>query len=220
VPDAGFLRFNHSYGFDDDAIDTYDGGVVEYSGDGGVTWNDAGGLFDSGGYNGTISSLDTNPLAGRSAFVAESNGMGSSRANLGALAGQNVKFRFREATDSIVDDYGWFIDDVSIFACKSPVPETTIDKIKAKKLKGKKKKGKATARFSGVSQIDPSRLSFECKIDKKDFKPCDSPEKFKKLKAKKHKLQVRAIDVPTGSVDATPAGDKFKIKRKHKRHHR
>ena len=219
VPDGGFLRFNHSYGFDDDSIDTYDGGVVEYSGDGGATWNDAGGLFDSGGYNGTISSLDTNPLAGRNAFVAESNGMGSSRANLGALAGQNVKFRFREATDSIVDDYGWFIDDVSIFACKSPVPETTIDKIKAKKLKGKKKKGKATAHFSGVSQIDPSRLSFECKIDKKDFKPCDSPEKFKKLKAKKHKLQVRAIDVPTGSVDATPASDKFKIKRKHKRHH-
>ena len=85
------------------------------------------------------------------------------------------------------------------------MPETTIDKIKAKKLKGKKKKGKAKARFSGASQIDPSRLSFECKIDKKDFKPCDSPEKFKKLKAKKHKLQVRAIDVPTGSVDATPA---------------
>jgi hypothetical protein len=220
VLDSGFLRFNHSYGFDDDPIDTYDGGVVEYSTDGGATWNDAGGLFDSGGYNGTISSLDTNPLAGRSAFVAESNGMGSSRANLAPLAGQNVKFRFREATDSIVNDFGWFIDDVSVYACKTPVPETSIDKIKAKKVKGKKKKkGKATARFSGVSQIDPSRLAFECKIDKKDFKPCDSPEKFKKLKAKKHRLQVGAIDVPTGSVDPTPASDKFKIKRKKPKHH-
>jgi len=152
--------------------------------------------------------------------VAESNGMGSSRANLAPLAGQSAKFRFREATDSVFDDFGWFIDDISVYACKSPLPETSIDKIKAKKVKGKKKKGKATARFSGESQIDPSRLSFECKIDKKDFKPCDSPEKFKKLKVKKHKILVRAIDVPTGSVDPTPASDKFKVKRKKRKHHR
>ena len=169
------------YGFEDDPLDTYDGGVVEYSADGGATWNDAGGLFDSGGYNGTISSLDYgNPLGGRSAFVAESNGMGSSRANLGAAGGpeREVPLPRGRPTRPSTTTAGSSTTSRST-RCKTPVPETSIDKIKAKKIKGKKKKGKATARFSGSSQIDPSRLAFECKIDKKNFKPCDSPEKFK-----------------------------------------
>lgn len=222
VPDGGFLRFNHSYGFDDDSFDTYDGGVVEYSTDGGATWNDVGPLFDSGGYNGTISTLDVNPLAGRAGFVAESNGMGSSRANLGPLAGQGVKFRFRIGTDSIVDDFGWFIDDISIYGCKSPVPDTSIDRVKTKKAKGHKRKSKGSAKvsFSGQSQIDVGRLSFECALDKRAFKPCDSPEKLKKLKVGKHKVAVRAVDGPTAQADPSPAIKKFKIKRKKpKRHH-
>ncbi|MGD2207596.1 MAG: hypothetical protein PVH17_12555, partial [Anaerolineae bacterium] len=56
-------------------------------------------------------------LGGRSAFVAESNGYGSSRADLSSLAGQDVRFRFRIGTDSSDWAYGWFIDDVRIYTC-------------------------------------------------------------------------------------------------------
>ena len=58
-----------------------------------------------------------NPLAGRPAFTWQSQGYVSSRANLSSLAGKSVKFRFRIATDKLGGDYGWFIDDVSIYSC-------------------------------------------------------------------------------------------------------
>ena len=127
VPAGAFLRFNHSYGFDDDTSHSYDGGVVEYSTAGaGGPWTDAGPLFDSSsGYNGTISPGFSNPLAGRPAFVRESHGYGASRLNLSSLAGQNVMFRFRIGSEFVVDDYGWFIDDVRLYTCVVPSASIT-----------------------------------------------------------------------------------------------
>jgi Zn-dependent metalloprotease len=110
-----YLRFNHAYGFEDG----FDGGVLEYSTNNGSTWNDAGSLITNNGYNGTINSSTTNPLAGRQAFVRESNGYISSRVNLSSLAGQSVKFRFRIGEDSSVPDWGWFVDDVRVYTCES-----------------------------------------------------------------------------------------------------
>jgi hypothetical protein len=52
--------------------------------------------------------------------------------------------------------------------------------------------------------------TFECKVDNKSWKACISPHKLKKLKRRKHKVQVRAID-PTGNVDPTPALDRFRV---------
>src|SRR5215208_2106221 len=117
-----YLRFSHSYQFDDTNNSTFwDGGVLEYSTDNGLTWKDAGSLITDNGYDGTISTLATNPLGGRQGFAAESNGYISSRVNLSSLAGQNVRFRFRIGTDSFVDDFGWFIDDVRVYTCESGV---------------------------------------------------------------------------------------------------
>ena len=113
----------------------YDGGVVEYSTNGGATWSDAGPLFDSGGYNGTISTLDTNPLGGRAAFVAESNGMGSSRANLGPLAGQSVRFRFRIGTDSSSTTSAGSSTTSRSTAARARCRTRGIDKVKTKKAK-------------------------------------------------------------------------------------
>jgi hypothetical protein len=118
---ATYLRFDHAYGFEDGSANAYDGGVLEYSTNGGVTWNDAGSLLTDNGYNGTIAAGFGNPLAGRSAFVRESNGYISSRASLSSLAGQNVRFRFRIGTDTVADDYGWFVDDIRIYTCGSSV---------------------------------------------------------------------------------------------------
>jgi hypothetical protein len=88
------------------------------------------------------------------------------------------------------------------FTVDATAPETTIDKAP------KKKSHKRKAKFK-FSADEPS--SFECKLDKKPFKECDSPFK-KRVKRRKHKFRVRAID-QAGNVDATPAKKKFKVLR-------
>lgn len=84
-------------------------------------------------------------------------------------------------------------------------PETTITK------KPKKKSAKRRATFKFVSSEPDS--TFECKLDKKPFKPCTSPQRYKRLKPKRHRFQVRAIDA-AGNVDPTPAKAKFRIKKR------
>jgi DNA-binding beta-propeller fold protein YncE len=83
-------------------------------------------------------------------------------------------------------------------------PETTITK------KPKRRTGKRKAKFKFES--DEPGSTFECKLDKKGFKPCGPPFK-KKVKRGKHKFKVRAID-PAGNVDSTPAKRKWKVKKK------
>jgi Zn-dependent metalloprotease len=119
LPANAYLHFKHDWGFEDSTLLTYDGGVVEYSTNGGSTWNDAGSLFTDNGYNGTINSCCGNPLSGRSAFTREGHGYTASRLNLNSLAGQNVRFRFRIGTDSAFGAWGWDIDDVRIYTCSS-----------------------------------------------------------------------------------------------------
>jgi Zn-dependent metalloprotease len=124
IPPGARLQFNHSYGFEKDLGDNYDGGVVEFSTNGGQSWNDASGLIAGGAaYGGTL--CCTNPLAGRGAFVGDSFGYTATQLDLAALAGQNVRFRFRLGADESVGDFGWFIDDVRIYQCiAEPQPPT------------------------------------------------------------------------------------------------
>jgi hypothetical protein len=116
-PGQPYLHFRHAFEFE---APNYDGGVVEYTTDGGANWNDAGDLIDAGqAYNGTIYLMDTNPRAGQLAFIGSSHGYVSSRLDLGTLAGQNVQFRWRLGTDSIISAVGWLLDDVRVYACDS-----------------------------------------------------------------------------------------------------
>ncbi|MEJ2744096.1 MAG: S8 family serine peptidase, partial [bacterium] len=126
IPAGAYMHFNHAHSFEIYGSEQCDGGVVEYSTDGGATWNDAGSLFVVNGYNGSITTSYDNPLKGRSAFVDDSYGYVSSRLNLASLAGGNARFRFRIGTDSAIDAYGWFIDDVRIYTCPDePPPSAT-----------------------------------------------------------------------------------------------
>jgi hypothetical protein len=81
-------------------------------------------------------------------------------------------------------------------------PETTITK------GPKQKSDKTKAKFRFESSENGS--SFECKLDKKPFKSCSSPRKYKRLKPGKHRFQVAATD-RAGNEDKTPARYKFKV---------
>lgn len=79
-------------------------------------------------------------------------------------------------------------------------PETEITK------RPKKRTEKPRAKFRFRS--DEPDASFECKLDKKDWKPCTSQYK-KRVDVGKHRFRVRAID-SSGNVDQTPAKRKWR----------
>jgi hypothetical protein len=85
-------------------------------------------------------------------------------------------------------------------------PQTTI----TRGPKDKTKKKTATFEFSSSE----SGATFECSLDGGVFAPCTSPYTLK-VKKGKHSFQVRAKDV-TGNVDASPATDDWKVKKKKK----
>jgi hypothetical protein len=103
----------------------YDGGVVEYSVDGGATWSDALPLYLAGlNYSATPVRTDVgNPLGGRRAFADEIVDYQSTVYDLSSLAGRNVLVRFRWAGDQVADvdgsssKSGWLVDDVRIYTC-------------------------------------------------------------------------------------------------------
>jgi len=97
------------------------------------------------------------------------------------------------------DGLGDESQDKDLRPCDKTPPQTVIS---AKKIKDD------TARFT-FSSNEPGS-TFQCKLDKRKFKSCKSPKKYKDLSAGKHKFKVRAVDA-SGNVDATPAKKKFTI---------
>jgi uncharacterized repeat protein (TIGR01451 family) len=114
VPAAGAqLTFRSSYNLESG----YDGGVLEISIAGGAFQDivAAGGSFDTGGYNTTISTLFGSPIAGRQAWSGSSGGYVTTTVDLpAAAAGKNVVLRWRMGSDSSVSSTGWRVDSISI----------------------------------------------------------------------------------------------------------
>ncbi len=128
IPANARMAFDHAFEFEHTGTSAFfDGGVVEYSTNGGTTWNDAGSLIDAGqAYNGTLDS--GNPLGARSAFVRSSFGYTASRLNLASISGQSVRFRFRVGTDVSVGSLGWAVDNVRLYTCSTvSSPPTTVN---------------------------------------------------------------------------------------------
>ncbi len=133
-PDGtSYLRFDHSFSTDADygRQILYEGGVVEYSVDSGA-WRDIATLGAiTNGYTDTISSGFANPLQGRSSFGYDSPNYESTRIDVSSLGGHSVRFRFILGTDSIASGApGWFLDDVSVYACAvAPSPPTGLSAV-------------------------------------------------------------------------------------------
>src|ERR1051325_3521102 len=121
------LTFWHRFAFEGMGANYYDGGVLETSIVDEASWQDAGSNIISGGYNGTISSNFSNPLGGRMAWGQNPNGTEFAQVTVNLLpyAGQNLRFRFREGTDSSISGTGWWVDDIQvevITPCGTPSP--------------------------------------------------------------------------------------------------
>jgi hypothetical protein len=119
------LVFNNNY----DLQTGLDGGVLEISINGGpfIDFIAAGGLFNSGGYNGTISTGFLSPIGGRQAWTGTGGGFTVARMP-DAAGGQGVVLRFRLATDCSGAGTGWRLDDIRVtyFApCATPTPSPT-----------------------------------------------------------------------------------------------
>jgi uncharacterized repeat protein (TIGR01451 family) len=120
------------------SMDTYyygfDGGVLEFSFDGGVTYMDilaAGGSFVTNGYNDTLATGSGNPIGGRSAWSGYLGGFVTTIVNLPAsAAGQTVRLRWLFGTSSYYGGSGgWNIDTVSVadgIDCCVPVPNDLV----------------------------------------------------------------------------------------------
>jgi hypothetical protein len=120
--DSAQLSFRHFYNLEASTVyptTGYDGGVLEIQ-IGNGSFADvlvAGGSFVAGGYDRTISTGFGNPLQGRDAWSGDSAGFITTIVNLPAAAqGQNVRFRWRLATDSSNNGNvtGWFVDTITI----------------------------------------------------------------------------------------------------------
>jgi hypothetical protein len=132
------LRFKNWYELETTFLRNrvYDGGVLEIKiADG--DWQDildAGGSFVSGGYNdGVIDGCCSNPLSGRRAWSGKS-GIDTTPVFVdsivkipAAAAGNDIRFRWRVATDNGTFKEGQYIDDIIIsdgFQCDCTTPKT------------------------------------------------------------------------------------------------
>ncbi len=111
------LSFMHKYNTEAG----WDGGVVEISTNNGASWADVGASrFIKNGYNGSLGTGSN--LVGRAAFTGTSDGAGfiESVVNLSSFAGQNIRIRFRFASDNNTGPpsgtAGWWVDDIVLYS--------------------------------------------------------------------------------------------------------
>ncbi len=139
------------------------------------------------------------------------------RANLdGTGVDQSFIGSFDDLEDALYDAEGVAVDDLPHRPDTTPPdttppdstpPDTTAPQTKITKgARNKTDKTKLKFRFTSS---EPGS-TFECRVDKKAFRPCGSAKKVRRLDAGKHKFRVRAIDA-AGNVDPSAAKDKFKV---------
>ncbi|MDX2176095.1 MAG: S8 family serine peptidase [Candidatus Sumerlaeia bacterium] len=120
---GGLLRFKHTFQFESGS---WDGGIIEVQPQGSGAWSNLGPRILAGGYNGTLASGTTNPLAGIQGFVGGTLGqMTEVVVDLSPWAGQSVSVRWRTGSDGSVGGSGWYVDDIEFGTFTSAVPPAT-----------------------------------------------------------------------------------------------
>ena len=105
-PVVGISTLSFSHYYNTEAF--YDGGYVELSTNGGITWFDAGPFMYQNGYNSQLG-VDSKP-----GFVGMSNQFIVTKINLSSFKGRSVKVRFIFSSDAGVGGDGWYVDDITM----------------------------------------------------------------------------------------------------------
>ncbi|MGJ8653374.1 MAG: matrixin family metalloprotease [Opitutaceae bacterium] len=123
------LRFDHSYNMEY----FYDGGRLEISINGGswTEWIATGGTFTQNGYDITIDSNFSSPIAGQDAWSGNSFGFIRTIATFPPSSyGQPVSVRWHQANDNSTVNVGWWIDNIEIYrgpmCCESTLPTVSV----------------------------------------------------------------------------------------------
>lgn len=97
----------------------FDGGVLEISTDNGSSWQRVGNEhFVVRDYDGVVSSIWGNPLAGETAWCGDPRDFWERYVvDVSDWAGENARFRFRLGTDGREDRPGWYVDRVEVRSC-------------------------------------------------------------------------------------------------------
>ncbi|MCB0656532.1 MAG: M36 family metallopeptidase, partial [Saprospiraceae bacterium] len=109
----------------------FDGGVVEYSLDGGGSWLDAQPYFIQNGYNGYSHPFFRSMFNGYSPYVFGIDDFIESRITLSPFIGQSVLIRFRFLTDAFSASTGingWSIDDITIRTVNTAINKTVVSR--------------------------------------------------------------------------------------------
>ena len=127
--DAAQLTFRNNYSLDP----FFDGGVLEISVNGGPFTDilAAGGGFLQGGYNGSVTVGELNPLDGRRVWTGSSNGYTTTTVNLPpTAAGSMVQLRWRMGSGLTAGGPGWRIDGITVIdrirTCSTRAVTTTL----------------------------------------------------------------------------------------------
>jgi len=126
------LTFRHNFNLEASELDPnlgFDGGVLEFSVDGGNTFQDitVWGGFEAGGYNRTIATNRGSPIAGRAAWSGNSEGFITTVVNLPTELLNGV-LRWRMASDNTGSSEGWRVDTANVVWCHfsgTPTPPPT-----------------------------------------------------------------------------------------------
>lgn len=96
----------------------FDGGLLEYSTDGGANWQSINGTrLQTNPYTGPVDNRYGNPLADRDAWCGLQDWT-RTVVDLTGLDGETLQFRFRLGTDSSVAADDWHIDDLRVQSCE------------------------------------------------------------------------------------------------------
>lgn len=108
------------------------------------------------------------------------------------------------------NDTAAFVDDLDA-RTGTCVSKTTIVHPQTRITQGPSRRTtrrRVTVRFVAPGAPQSAEPGFECKLDRKPFRPCRSPYR-KRVKLGRHKFQVRAV--VGGQVDPTPAKLRFRV---------
>jgi choice-of-anchor B domain-containing protein len=136
----------------------WDGAIAEISTDGGSSWTYLPStVMLTDPYDGAVDGSAGNPLAGLNAWCGQPQPWLNSVVDVGAYAGQTVRFRFRLGTDVGMGTEGWYVDDYLVQSCVAQVPNLTVGDVSVDEEHPEGQEHPSTATFT-VTLSNPAQV--------------------------------------------------------------